>query len=199
MEKAGYNYRCHYELYCTVFCRVQEGVIAQLDSTEKTLERVRYHNDVLKSSIIRSFREIGRLNNEMNILTGLRDEAIRLSNQVLENFDNLERQHEALQLLLLNKEEEITNEDKLITELVGRIQQLSSMVDNIQQNNQQIRWGELQQLVDMEYTQELERQLHQAVRPEVDTTYFRQQCRKTFHETRNLDHIPIDPRMHHAL
>jgi len=114
-----------------------------------------------------------------------------------QHADGVEERCSQLEMLLLEKEEALNNKEKFITELVAKIADLNETVDNIMRSDRSIRWGEFQQLANFQYTEELERCLHLAVRPEVDPTYFREQCRKRYQAIRNLEHIPIDPRMRH--
>ena len=112
-----------------------------------------------------------------------------------ERCEQYKDQVDQLQLLLLEKEEVIENKEKFITELVRNIGDLNDTLDNIMKSDRAVRYGEFQQLANFQYTEELERCLHLALRPEVDPTYFREQCRRRYQAIRNLDYIPIDPRM----
>jgi len=181
-----------------VFKCVQDVVNGQLSETESKLKMaegsVRLYRGLFEEKDrrvlqLREQLDEERENNE-NLRAELDQAQVDLTNYIYLDEDN--------QILLIEKEEEINEKDIFIAELTRKIGDLNHTIDVLQDSDQTIRWSEYQQLVNLEYAEELERCLHLAVRPEVDFGYFRQQARKRYQAIEKLDYIPIDPRMRRA-
>ena len=101
---------------------------------------------------------------------------------------------EALNILLLNIEEQIKNKDDFIKELAGHIRILNQTQRGTNIENEELKENSFQRVQNALYTLELDQCLHLRINPGVDPEYWKQKARLAFEEMSHCEWVYIGER-----
>jgi len=97
-----------------------------------------------------------------------------------------------MNILLLNKEEQLQNKDEFIKELADHTKIFNEVLRGIDSANNELRESAFHRVHNALYTLELERALHLRMHPHVDPEYWKQKARMQFEENGNLHWVFIE-------